>query len=79
MLLFLALVGVVVGVALWAVIRSAGTPHHIVASGPPSDPAMDTLRLRFARGEIDVDEYTSRAAQLSGVAPPGSTPPSVRS
>jgi uncharacterized membrane protein len=77
-LLFLALVGVGIGVALWAVLRASRSPQHLVASIPPPDPAMETLRLRFARGEIGADEYASRAAQLSGVVPPASSPPSVQ-
>jgi uncharacterized membrane protein len=75
MLVFLALVGTGIGVALWAVLRASRSPHNLGASATPADPAVETLRLRFARGEIGADEYASRAAQLSGAITPASSPP----
>lgn len=44
--------------------------------GPASDPALTTLRIRFARGEIDSTEYAARAAQLAPAAETASPPPS---
>ena len=35
-------------------------------SGPPEDTAMATLRERFARGEIDSDEFEQRRRALGG-------------
>lgn len=32
---------------------------------PRGDPALDTLRTRFANGEIDEDEYRRRRAALT--------------
>jgi uncharacterized membrane protein len=74
-LLFLTCVGIALGIVVWALLRGTRPQHHILA-GPPPDPAMETLRLRFARGEIGADEYAAGAAQLSGiVVPPGTSPP----
>ena len=68
---FLLLVGVAVGFAVWALVRLSRPTHHF--AGPaqlPHDPALETLRVRFARGEIDAAEFTARAAHLSGAVPP---------
>jgi uncharacterized membrane protein len=73
-LLFLALVGVAAGLLVWALLRGARPQHHVLG-GPPPDPALETLRLRFARGEIGADEFAARAALLSGAIPPGPPPP----
>jgi uncharacterized membrane protein len=74
-LLFLIFVGVAIGVVVWALVRGTRSQHPVHPGSPP-DPAMETLRLRFARGEIGADEYAARAAQLSGVlVPPGPPPP----
>ena len=60
-------------VALILVLLLGSRPTHDEALS--TDPAMETLRMRFAQGEIDADEYTARAAQLSGVSPPAPQPP----
>ena len=36
------------------------------ATAPPRDPALDDLRTRFARGEIDEAEYRRLLAILQG-------------
>jgi len=76
-LVFFVLVGAVVATGVWLLVRGSHRPapfpyagHLAAPPAPPSDPALDTLRLRFARGEIDADEYASRAALLSGGPPP---------
>jgi putative membrane protein len=57
MILFWA--GVVIVFVLVA--RHFGHTHH----EPTTEPvAMDTLKMRFARGEIDVDEFQHRADLL---------------
>jgi putative membrane protein len=52
----LAPVGVIVG-AIWAYRRWAETRR---------DPAEDELRTRFARGEIDEEEFARRLRTLRG-------------
>jgi uncharacterized membrane protein len=78
--LFFVFVAAAVAVGVWLLVRGTRHPYPpfpaqgMVPPIPPTDPALDTLRLRFARGEIDADEYAARAALLSGGAPPGPTP-----
>jgi uncharacterized membrane protein len=59
-----------IGVLTWALVRGSRPAYHGPAPGAVSDPAVETLRMRFARGEIESDEYATRSAQLSGVLPP---------
>ncbi len=73
-LLLLLLIGTAVAVAIWAIARSSSTSHPYPPPPAPVDPAMEILRARFAKGEIDAQEFAARAAQLSGsMASP--TPP----
>jgi putative membrane protein len=56
MLVFWALVGVLI----WAVVRSVSSP-----SGTPTTPsAEDILRQRYAAGELDDEEYVRRLHTL---------------
>jgi len=70
-LLMLLVVAVGIGALIWALLRGSHRTYPL-PPGPPTDPAMEALRMRFARGEIDSDEYAARAAQLSGWVPPAS-------
>jgi putative membrane protein len=45
---------------VWAVARAAGTS----GSGHPEDSPETLLKRRYARGEIDRDEYESRLSDL---------------
>lgn len=63
MLVFMVLFwGAIIALVVWGVrqFRPAGTR----ATG--ADPAMRILEERFARGEIDVDEFTRRRDVLRG-------------
>ena len=42
------------------------TPHQALPSGTQQTSAAAILDERFARGEIDADEYTQRKATLHG-------------
>ncbi|MGH8936810.1 MAG: SHOCT domain-containing protein [Acidimicrobiia bacterium] len=53
----LALVGTLVGLVVWAV---RGAP------GRPDQGALRIIEERFARGEIDVEEFESRRRVLQG-------------
>ncbi len=72
MLLFLILVGV----AVWALVRSTRQPP-LAAAAPPAlagqparqDPALEEVRLRYARGEIPRDEFVRRSRDLGAAVP----------
>ena len=73
LLFWLFFVGLI-GVAVWLFVRATDSRAVAPVVGPSSDPAMELLRARFARGEIDTDEFSARAAYLSGQpAPPATT------
>ena len=50
---------VVIGVVVWAVVRISGTSRQ-----PSSSSAEELLAARFAKGEIDADEYHERRETL---------------
>jgi putative membrane protein len=50
---------VVIGLAVWLILRSMGRDR----AGRPSE-AEEILRRRFASGEIDADEYARRLEVL---------------
>lgn len=50
--------------------------HHAHAHAPvaaPVDASLDVLRMRFAKGEIDEDEFTKRTTLLRGEKLPTSS------
>jgi putative membrane protein len=60
--------------------RTSRQPVRVAAPPPPPsaparDPALAELRLRYARGEIDRDEYLQRATDLGDVVPVAPTSP----
>jgi putative membrane protein len=84
-IVMLVMFAVLIGVIVWAVVRITRTDalrRGPALSGPPPPPAMTapaedaaltTLRMRYARGEIDRDEYVRVASDL-GITPPPETP-----
>jgi uncharacterized membrane protein len=69
-LLFWVFFAALIGVAVWLFVRTTNAARLGPVVGPPSDPAMEMLRSRFARGEIDTNEFAARAAYLSGQPAP---------
>jgi hypothetical protein len=77
---------VAVGVAIWAVLRftsrpvvGAIAPGRDPAVAPPvRDPAVEELRIRYARGELARDDFAQRMRDLGspdmGPAQPIPTP-----
>ena len=74
-LIFLVVVAAAIGLLIWALLRGSHQAYPLPPTSRQIDPAMEALRMRFARGEIDSDEYTARAAQLSGWVPPATQAP----
>jgi putative membrane protein len=74
LLLFL----IVIGLVVWAVFRVTRAPGA-TAPLPPApasrDRALDELRFRYARGEIDREEFQRRSADLGGGMHAGEGPP----
>ncbi len=69
-LLFLALIGAAIAVGVWALLRADRSARYRPPAAMPADPAMDILRARFARGEIDTEEFTTRAADCRAWSQP---------
>lgn len=63
-LLFLALFGL----AVWYLARRAGSAAPAGAGEPPEKAARRVLAKRFARGDIDAEEFRERAAALGWTA-----------
>ena len=73
-LLPLLLFAILVGVLVWGVLRltsqrtpalaGVGAPVGPPPALPPRDHALEELRVGYARGEIDRNEFLQRAADL---------------
>jgi uncharacterized membrane protein len=78
--LFLALLAALVVLGVIAVVRMWSNPRRAAPfqggtpPGPPIDPALTELRVRYARGDITWDEYAQRAHNLGYPPPPGPGP-----
>jgi putative membrane protein len=57
--------GGLIAVIVWAVIHVASARHHHDDGGIPGESAEEILRQRFARGEIDAEEYEERRRVLN--------------
>ena len=67
---------VLIGVLIWGVLRlseqrapavvGSGAPVGPPPSSRPRDAALEELRVRYARGEVDRAEYLERSADLGG-------------
>jgi len=55
---------VLLGVAVWAIARVTRGPASVVPSARRPDPALEEVRLRYARGEMNRDEFVQRARDL---------------
>ena len=77
LLVFIVLIGLVV----WAVLRSTGRGRALIPAStapmtaPPHDDALHEVRLRYARGEMDRQEFVQRYRDLGGTRPPSDEPP----
>lgn len=62
-LMMVAIWGVPIALLVWLVARSLGSGQSQVTTPPGSDPEA-TLAERFARGEIDEEEFSRRSELL---------------
>jgi putative membrane protein len=61
---------VLIGVAVWAVLRSTGRgPAMASVPATRADPALEELRHRYARGEINREEFVQRSHDLGDRSP----------
>lgn len=58
--------GGLIALLVWAVVRLASGRHGEVGLETREEAAEDILRQRFARGEIDAEEFEKRQRILSG-------------
>lgn len=67
-LLFVALILGAVGAGIWWLVRRGGEFPRLAGGGPGPlpDAAAEILRQRFARGEIDREEFEERRRVLGG-------------
>jgi uncharacterized membrane protein len=71
---------VAIGVAIWAVVRLSSRPVMSGGGGavapPARDPAVQELRIRYARGELGRDDFAQRMRDLGSpeIAPPQRIP-----
>ena len=85
-LLPLLLFAILIGVLVWGVLRlssqdvfaSARAGSSPAGSTPPAgpqprDPALEELRVRYARGELDRSDFLERSADLGGPPTPDGT------
>lgn len=67
-----------VAFGIWAVRRITDQTRIPAGVGPPAsaaaDGALEELRLRYARGDLDRDEYLQRFRDLSGEGPEPAPP-----
>ena len=87
-LLPLLLFAVLIGVLVWGILRlsSQGAFASVGAGNsptgpmpppgpPPPDQALEELRVRYARGELDRSDFLERSADLGGPPNPDATLP----
>ena len=64
MLLVVVLVAALVGLLVWVLLRAARPAPRPDDLGPGAGPARQILEERFARGEIDEEEFRARREAL---------------
>ena len=77
----LLLFAVLIGLVVWAVLRFTGRGGTLVPVPPGApttsarDDALHEVRLRYARGEMDRQEFVQRYRDLGGSQLPSDEPP----
>jgi len=71
LLLLVLIVLLIVCAVVWLFrLSPRGARHALPAGLTPRDPAVESIRLRYARGEIGRDEFLRASADLGAPAPP---------
>ena len=67
MIVWIIILIVIIAGVVWLV-RSAAAPnaHHVHHIGPPRSSGLDVLEERYARGEINRDEYLQKKKDIGG-------------
>jgi len=78
--LFFVLLALLVGIVSalvfhWLARRRMGTLRLAPAAAGPAADALAVVRMRYARGEIDRDQYLQTTTDLSGGGYPAAEPP----
>lgn len=77
MIVFAVLVAAVIALVVWTVVRLTGRQAAHAAPPPQgwprSDAAVESLRVRYARGEVGRDDFVRMSADLG--APVAPAPP----
>ncbi len=55
---------VILGLIIWAVVAFAGKPAKFGSARAPENSALEILKMRYARGEIDKEEFESKKKDL---------------
>ena len=56
---------VIIGLIIWGVKTIAGQNRSQSSSRPPEESALDILKKRYARGEINDEEFEEKKRRLS--------------
>jgi len=74
----IVLFAVFIGLLVWALMRLMNHDHtrHAPVGGPwqARDDALNAARMRYARGELDRDQYFQVVEDLTGVPRPAEPP-----
>jgi uncharacterized membrane protein len=71
-----------IGLLVWVLLRLMSHDHHLPQASVTDawqsrDDALNAARIRYARGELDRDEYFRVVEDLTGVPRPVAEPPSA--
>jgi len=74
---------ILIGVAVWAIVRvTSANRGQLAGAGvapmPRSDPALEELRLQYARGDVSREEFVQRSRDLGATVPEPEEPPPPR-
>ncbi|MHB1391113.1 MAG: SHOCT domain-containing protein [Thermoleophilia bacterium] len=69
MILWVAVIVAVVALVIWLVRQAqvgSGHAHTVQTGGAPGETALEILKVRYAKGEIEKAEYEEKKKDLGG-------------